>query len=302
MIANRHILTRLRRFFIPGFFLLVCLMVSLPAQTLRLAYTANLNGNLEACNCGDENLGGMVRLASAVDSLRQKYPDLILVDSGDFLNTYLITKADRLMWFFMAELNFDAIGVGDQEYVEGRLFLLARQEQYPLRLLSQNIRNARTGKAEFPGFTIIHRQNLNIGIVSVIFPQCFDFIIEDSIRTLPVVQSLANLLPQLMTKTDLLILLCHGDFGKTRALAQTFPEIPVLIAGHSQEKRETMLPGQLIVQPGVDGEYLGFLKITRTGGNWSFRNRFIPVDMTFGENRDFRLKVDECYRQLKKGG
>lgn len=296
-----HLLSRLNRLFVPGIVLLTSLTVSSPAQTLHFAYTANLNCNLEACNCGNENLGGMVRLATVVDSLRKKYPDLILVDSGDFLNTYLLTKADSLMWYFMAKVNFDAVGVGDQEYVEGSSFLLAQQKQFPLPLVNCNILTAETERSAFARYKIIRRENVKIGIVAVIFPESFEFILEKSIRILPAVESLGKLVPELKAKTDLLILLCHGGFDKTRAVAQAFPEIPVLLAGHSQEKREAILPGQVVVQPGVDGEYLGFLVIENKAGRWSFRNHFIPVNPVFPENRDFRLKVDEYYRQLKEG-
>ncbi len=281
----------------------VCLLMVSPGlpQTVHLAYTANLNANLEACDCGGEEIGGMLRLANAVDSLRRQNPGLVLLDTGDFLNTYLLTKADSLMWRFMQQLRFTAVGVGDQEFVEGKDFLEQRTGPEALPLVNCNITDRKSGRLLFKPFKIAERNGLRIGITGVVPPQAFSFIAAPAVRILPVKQSLQKVMRELTEKTDLVVLLFHGSYREAAGIGEQFPGIRLVIAGHSQEKFSRQQPRQIVVQPGVDGEYLGLLTATRSGNRWRLKNDFLPVTPRFGENASFKKAVENYFRELKAG-
>lgn len=85
------------RFF--GIFLLIRLCCTFlfasdhHTPTIHIVYTGNLNCSLDDCRCGGELVGGLTRITTVVDSLRGKYPGLILLDGGDHLSSYSLPEA-----------------------------------------------------------------------------------------------------------------------------------------------------------------------------------------------------------------
>ncbi|GAB4373330.1 MAG: hypothetical protein Kow0042_17170 [Calditrichia bacterium] len=267
-------------------------------QTIHIAYTANLNCTLESCKCGDD-LGGIPRLAYLLDSLRREHPDLILLDSGDFLSSYILTESNRLMAELVSDLNYDVIAVGDQEYVEGMPFLQHITTRYHLPLISATIRDKERDSLMFPAYKIVHRRDITVGIIGVVFKEAFDFISPKEIRIEPVGEVLSKLVSQVKSRSTILILLLHSSYRIGLELAKRFPEIAVIIAGHSQEKASIQNGNQIVVQPGSDGEYLGFLEISFKNGKFDFKNSTLPVGAGLGENPLCRSKIDAFYRKLK---
>jgi len=268
-------------------------------QTIHIAYTANLNCNLEACNCGDNDLGGMVQLANIIDALRDSFPDLLLIDSGDFLKTYPLEDANRLMIEMIYTIKYDAIGLGEQEYVDGEDFLMKEIEKYPLSLISTNIRCNVKESNYFQSYKILPVDTLSIGIVSIIRPECFDFIRRPEIEILPEENEIEKFLALHQDRLDLIILLLHGSYREGLKVAEKYPEISIIICGHTQEKYEKKLENQIVLQSGVDGEFLGFLKIVRDNMKIDFQNKFIPVNDTHGKNATFQEKVDEYFQRFE---
>lgn len=270
------------------------------SQTIHLAYTANLNCNLEACHCENNDLGGMVQLRAVVDSLRESYPGLILLDSGDFLNTYTLKEADSLMWELMHDLRYNAIAPGDQEFVEGIRFIKQQEEKFPLPFISSNIFDKESNRLLYPPVYEVEKSGIRIVVIGVTEPVSFEFIEEPAIRVLPVKEQIRKQVNRWKGKADLFVLLYHADFRRAEALAAEFPQIAVIISGHSQEKVEIARGRQIILQPGVDGEYLGLLEISRVGQKFRFKNRFIPVNSEYGVNRLFESKVKAYYEMMNR--
>ncbi len=296
------------RKFCKQFFIIIVIVINcvcgelsshLLGQTIHVAYTANLNCNLESCNCGDNDLGGMIQLANTIDALRDSLPDLLLIDSGDFLKTYPLEDANRLMIEMMYTIKFDAIGLGEQEYVDGEDFLMKEIKKYPLSLISTNIRGKEKESNYFQSSRILPVNTLNVGIISIIRPECFDFIRKPEIEILSEDNEIQKFLALYQDKLDLIILLLHGSYREGLKVAEKYPEISIIICGHTQEKYEKKLEHQIVLQSGVDGEFLGFLKIVRDNMKIDFQNRFIPVDDTYGKNSTFQEKVDEYFQKFE---
>ena len=72
-------------YFLPLLFQLTILSAQEP---LYIAYTANLNGNIELCRCKPDEMGSIAQLSGMIDSLKNKHPELLLLDNGDFYKTY----------------------------------------------------------------------------------------------------------------------------------------------------------------------------------------------------------------------
>jgi 2',3'-cyclic-nucleotide 2'-phosphodiesterase (5'-nucleotidase family) len=270
------------------------------AQRLIIIYTSNVNCNLEACDCETTRLGGMVYLAQHLDSLRNNHPELILVDSGDFFNSYSLPQVNTIMWDFIYRLQYDAIGLGDQEFVEGTKFLNSLLSTLTLPFVGSNLSIKNRSLSEVNEFVVVNRNILKIGILGVILPSSFSFIRPDQLFFDPPESQVAKTLDKLKTVTQFNILLVHGSFQTGIYFAEKFPEIQVVIAGHSQEKESLQKGNQFITQAGYDGQYLGFLEVKISEEKIDYTNRFLPVHSKLGENPDFRKKIDEYYFKMDK--
>ncbi len=292
-----------RRGWQPGMLIWLVLFWLIPGwgQTIHLAYTSNLNCNLETCHCGGNDLGGMVQLLNAVDSLRARYPDLILVDSGDFLNTYTLPLANEVMIELMAAAKYDFLNTGDQEFVEGKDFLLSRARQFKLPLISATIVKRKTGESLFPAYQIVHRKGIRTAILGVVPPQSFDFIEEPTIRIRKIVPVLRQILPEITAHSDIVVLLLHAGRWTADSLLKQFPELDVVICGHTQEKFVRKVGEKYLVQAGQDGEYLGLLTLEKQkNGGFKISNQFLPVGPEYKENQWARERVNQYYKSLMK--
>jgi 2',3'-cyclic-nucleotide 2'-phosphodiesterase (5'-nucleotidase family) len=261
------------------------------SQDLMVVYTGNLNGYLEPCNCEQAYLGGMTRLVTAVDSLRREYPDLILLDSGDFLKSYPLPAGNWLMMEMMAYLNYEAIALGEQELVEGSQFLFRALDHFSLPVLNGNLRFHGNDEQRFSASTFLHRGDFQIGIVSLVDSNSFEFSGGEKLTVIPEQLILPEVLKQIPSTVDLLFLLYHGTFEKAVVLAKKFSEIDIIIAGHAQVRTEGHFGNQIVVQNGFDGEYLGILKIDFQDSSYVFTNSFLPIDKTFCEHRYFKNRI-----------
>jgi 2',3'-cyclic-nucleotide 2'-phosphodiesterase (5'-nucleotidase family) len=265
-----------------------------------LGYTANINGNLQPCNCQDYELGSMVRLATAVDNLRKQYPDLLLVDSGDFLKSYPISIANGMMAEFMTYLNFSAITVGDQEFVEGTKFFSTKLASGSLPLVSCNLAFPSTFAVKLSKYVIFEQNGVKVGITGLIHPQSFDFIMARDVEILPVHSSLASVLNEMEDKTDLVILIYHAGYQDALELLKNFDAVDVIISGHSQERFEKKIGQKMVLQAGYDGEHLGLLEIQLSETGYRYKNQFIEISGEYSENPLMMDKIKQYHKTLDK--
>ncbi len=57
-------------------------------------YIANINGNLENCDCGNPSLGGLDRIAKIIQDERNENPEVLFIDGGLTLNSYPFPELD----------------------------------------------------------------------------------------------------------------------------------------------------------------------------------------------------------------
>ena len=260
-------------------------------QDLFVVYTGNLNGYLEPCNCQQAYLGGMTRLITAVDSLRREHPDLILLDSGDFFKSYPLPAGNWLMMEMMAYLDYEAIALGEQELVEGSKFLIRALNNISLPVLNGNLRFNSNDEQQFTASTFIQRGDFQIGIVSLVDSASFKFSAVERLTVIPEQIILSEVLKKIPPTVDLLFLLYHGTFEKAVVLAEKFPKIDVIIAGHAQIMTASNLRDQIVVQNGFDGEYLGILEIDIQDSGYVFTNSALPIDEKFSEHLYFKNRI-----------
>jgi len=247
-------------------------------ESIHIFYTTNLNCTLTDCQCGGDTVGGFIRVVTKLKQLRESYLDMVLLDAGDFLNSYPLTKENEKMIYLMSFAKFNYLNPGEQEFVDGAEFLFTELENMSgkLKLISGNLTSNQKGEFLFETMGYIKRGNFEISVTGLINPTAFDFMQKDQIRVLSPNTALENLESR-MNQSDFQILLFHGYWKDAELLAESFPWIDLIIISHSQEMKFKLLNKTAMVEAGTEGRYLGHLEASFVNSHWRFTNNFIPI-------------------------
>jgi 2',3'-cyclic-nucleotide 2'-phosphodiesterase (5'-nucleotidase family) len=258
---------------------------------IHIAYTGNLNGALQDCNCGGVLVGGMTRIITLVDSLREIYPDLLLLDGGDAFFSYSLPEANRTMQQLMRVAKYDGVNIGDQELVESNRFLNFDTLPY----LSANLYFPNQSSQILSEKTIT-KFGKPINITAYTDPQAFSFIKPEGCSFKNFEYKIHRYHQPLLN-----ILLFHGDFDSATQFADSLSTFDIVILGHNQSLTDTLLNSTIFLESGFEGEYLGFITININGDSLLYKNEWIPVTKDVPGDSTAQKIVDDYMQSILKG-
>lgn len=185
--------------------------------------------------------GGAARLAEEINRLRAEKPSLLLA-AGDMIqgDSWANLTSGAAVIDLMNLLRFDAMTTGNHEFDFGQEILKERIRQASFPLLAANV----SGLEPLQPYTIINRGGLRIGIIGLVTDETPETShprnTSGLIFTSPFGRA-AELVRELRTKTDLIVLLTHLGHTEERALAEKLNG-PLSAAPHN-----SMLTGNLLI-------------------------------------------------------
>ncbi|HPD05801.1 MAG TPA: hypothetical protein P5547_12955 [Spirochaetota bacterium] len=225
-------------------------------------YTNSLNGIIDACQCAADPKGGLVKRGYAVAQLKTKYPGAVLLESGDFCSYYPDTMLTKYIMKAYRHIGYTAVGIGDQEFAAG----VNTFHQYinELPFVSANLYYSIGGRWLSPKKNItVTVGTMKIGITAIIDNDAFKYYPNDIITKIKVTDITEALKKEIaaMEKMDFIVLLSHCGFEKDKELAAQFPQIGLIVGGHSQTliKKPVKIGNTFIVQAGANGARIGVL-------------------------------------------
>lgn len=235
-------------------------------SSIKIMYTSSLNGNLDGCPCRTDPKAGLVKRAAFLRSITDR-SDVILVDTGDILDSYPDEPLAEEIFKIYDELGYDAIGLGDHELSNGVKKLLEYREDFPLMSHNFTINQDDSGRILFSSEPmIIDKGTVKIGIFSLISPKVFNRYSEKYKKHIRI--SRPEKIAEKMVfslrkeKVDIKVLLYHGGYESAEKLAENIKGIDVIVVGHEQKLIEGEKAGNaIIVSPGAEGNYLGTLEL-----------------------------------------
>lgn len=230
---------------------------------VAIFFTGSINGYLESCNCYKHPYGGLIKLVSLVKRQTSNYKHTILLDSGDFL-PYGVTPAQAApILKAMAAAKYDAIAAGDQDLVYSDLAKAIDNEKLPILTSNLKLNGTAPGIIE----KTITAGDIKVRVISYADPETFSLYSEDFTRRVV----FGKLQDELKTgeKADVLVLLAHAGLDESKRLAAEFPQIDLIIAGHSQELLKTPIKvgDTNIVQSGGNLQNMGRIVLYRNEKN-----------------------------------
>jgi 5'-nucleotidase len=135
------------------FFLILSLLVlvaeGLYAQDVTVIFSGQTHAMLYPCSCPIRQDGGISRRATLIKELRKKHPGLLLLDCGNFTgggqldeytqNIHLDMQRSEVNYKAMELMQYDAVGVGSDEFNFGKEFFLEHAKKSQPAYLSANL-------------------------------------------------------------------------------------------------------------------------------------------------------------------
>lgn len=319
--------------------LCVCVFAQTPDQTqeLTVLFTHDLHSHLlpAATETGDGEYGGYARLMTAIHAEKEKAPDAVLLDGGDFamgslFQTAYPTSAIELR--MMGAMGYDVTTFGNHEfdYLQSGLKSMMRaalDSGDPLpALVCANYLPPVEGQDGYDpelwqvyndygvrDYIILERGGVYyvvFGIFGFDADDCAPnsgMVFEDPITVAAetVKAAVADCEAQ-YGQHPIVICLSHsgtsGGQGEDYALAQAVEGIDVIISGHTHTKltEPIQVNGTLIVSADEYGKNLGVLKLTQDGEGVSLVDyKLIPINETVADDPEIDALTDKYKKTVE---
>lgn len=230
--------------------------------------TSDLHGHFMPWDYSADKLnlsGSLSQIATKVKTIRQEQPNVILVDAGDtiqgnFVETFKDEAIDPMMLGFN-EMKYDVWVLGNHEFDFGLKVLNRSLTQFKGRSLAGNIQRP-DGNPFLPGYTIIERGGIKIGVIGMDTPMTQVFAegtnrLEGMTFTNPTLE-VQKIIKQIDPQVDAIVLVAHmgieneNDITNTGVtdIANGNPELDAIVAGHMHTLIDkAVVNGVIITEP-----------------------------------------------------
>ncbi len=305
---------------------------SLADFTLNILHINDFHSRMEQINssdatCNDEQatagecFGGAARVATKIaerrDALTGEGANVIVLDAGDqfsgslFYSTY---KGEDTAWF-MNQVGFDAMAVGNHEFDDGPAVLAEFIDavEFPVISGNTNVADAETvlaGKIE--EWTVVETGGERVGILSVL---ATDTDITSSggpnVTFGDEIEYLNDAVSRMTADgIDKIVLLSHVGIVRDQEIAAAVDGIDVIVGGHSHTRFSNTEEGAMayptmvanpsgrdvpIVHAYAYSKYVGELQVTfdDEGNVTAATGDTILLDASVEQNAEIQARVDE---------
>ncbi|MGH1545329.1 bifunctional metallophosphatase/5'-nucleotidase [Vibrio cholerae] len=251
--------------------------------------TSDLHGHFMPWDYSADKLnlsGSLSQIATKVKTIRQEQPNVILVDAGDtiqgnFVETFKDEAIDPMMLGFN-EMKYDVWVLGNHEFDFGLKVLNRSLTQFKGRSLASNIQRP-DGNPFLPGYTIIERGGIKIGVIGMDTPMTQVFAegtnrLEGMTFTNPTLE-VQKIIKQIDPQVDAIVLVAHmgieneNDITNTGVtdIANGNPELDAIVAGHMHTLIDkAVVNGVIITEPDKYGRALSRIDLQFEEQNGKF--------------------------------
>ncbi len=255
-----------------GCIILLWLLLSCPvadaSDTLTLIYSGEEQGQLGLHGCGAEQVGGLSRRQTVIQSLREKHGDSLNLHTGNILsptdpNVELIYQ---IALEALGEMNYDAVFLGPRDLCLPVDSLQALYANHPnLSVVCTNLFSPNTSL--FPPYILQSTPSqTNVALVGLISKSHETEVTayNPSITLTSPEEALDALEGEIAAKSDVVVGVLHGTEVEARRLAERFPWLDVLILARNEPadiSSPTIVHSTAIVINPAKGEAVGVLEI-----------------------------------------
>ena len=274
-------------------------------DSVSFVYTNNTNGYIEACDCGEEPLGGLARRKFIFDNIRKNERAVIFVDAGDFLNQFGFSPQQDSMTIRLYELlSYDAVNPGDNEFANGYDFFERIVSRSKLPFTSSTLWHDNRPIAQ--PYQIVTRENYKIGIIGYTPYSAFRYFPKNKqpgVHSANERERLNAAIKDIRSRVDILMVLSHAGSEEDKLILSDFPDIDMIVGAHDQVEIEEPIvdKNRYIVQAGGNGTKVGKLTLyLKSGKMINHTNRFYTLSENITEDAEIKKLITRFKKANKK--
>lgn len=274
-------------------------------------------------------LGGFAKIKTLINEQKEKNPDTLLLDAGDFSMGTLIQvvfeeEASEIR--MLGELGMDATTLGNHEFdykAKGLANMMNNAVASGDKLPAMVVCNVNWESMETAGLTedqkllkdafenygvqeyiVVTKNDVNIAITGVFGEDCLDCVPNCPLAFENPITAVQETVAEIREKEDVDMIVCVSHSGtwededksEDEILAKSVPELDLIISGHTHTKLDEPIQhgDTYIVSASEYGKYLGNLSMTRKDdGRWEMDDyELITVDKDIEADAETQSKVD----------
>jgi hypothetical protein len=239
-----------------------------------ILYAADNQGVLAACGCPSNPSGGFAKRQGLLEQYRRTRRHVLMVDAGNLMPDHRSAVKVTYLARALARADYDAVGLGETEFLLGVERLRDLRKQYDLPFVCANVRTA-DGEPVAETHLVREVGGVRVGITSVIADRAWGFPRRewrDGLTVEPPADAARREVPTL-ADCDVVVVLAHLDLAASEALAREVDGIDLLVAGRTYDLLRTprRVGGTLLVAPGPAGRVLGCVTLARAADGGGLR-------------------------------
>lgn len=274
-------------------------------------------------------LGGFAKIKTLLNEQKEKNPETLLLDAGDFSMGTLVQvvyeeEASEIR--MLGELGFEVTTLGNHEFdykAKGLANMLNSAVASNDKLPSLIVCNVDWNKMEEAGLTedqqlladafenfgvkdyiVVEKGGVKIAIIGVFGEDALDCVPNCPLEFKDPVEAVKETVAEIQEKEDVDMLACvshsgtweDDDKSEDEILAKSVPELDLIISGHTHTKLdEPIVHGDTyIVSAAEYGKYLGSLSMTqKADGRWKLDSyELITVEESIAADETTQSKID----------
>lgn len=331
----------LLRILVAGLMVMCLLIPTVAAQTggkdITILFTHDMHSHQLPANDEGKSYGGYARLQTAINAQREKHPDAILVDAGDFamgslFQTIYATDASELR--IMGAMGYDVTTLGNHEFdyrAQGLADMLnAAVDSGDIlpQIVQANYKPPVEGSEGYHAdtqavwealdrygvkdYTVIERGGVNFAIFGMMgydADECAPMsgmVMEDTVTA---AQRTVEAINAAVPEPRVVVCLSHGGIwdnpkeSEDELLAQKVPGIDVIISGHTHSTLEEpiVVNNTYIVSAGEYSKNLGVLNLKLTDTGIVFDDyELIPINDQLEDDPAIAAKIESFKPLVEK--
>ena len=262
-------------------------------QTLTVAYSADLRGAIDPCDCPGKEYGGLARRATFLEAVRDTAENFLLLDGGDFFGSEIEFGPEKaeIVVNSIALMGYDGLVLGESDFGFGIDYIVDRTAELNLPVVVANLYDAKTGEPLFPpSRTLDFPNGLIVGIIGVMGnklklpPQ----VPEGALQVTDPLAAVEREVAALVGEVDVVIVLAHLPAVEARKLAETVPGVDLVVVGHEghQPRKIRRFGNAFVLQVPKEGTHAGvaFAVVGKEGAVSSLTSDLTPLSDSYKDH------------------
>lgn len=242
---------------------------------VNILYTANINATYENCTCGSNPLGGIDRIKTYIDEFRLTNPNTLVIDGGNFFNSYPFFKLNIKALESLAFLNYDLLSLGIHIFAENKSIYEQYSMNYKKNLINSNS-NLNLNKSK--DFII---DNLKIRISSYISPDLFKYSAQPEWIILQ-----RDLERDNYIKDGINILVYNGQLQNAQLFLTQYNQYDLVFLSSDQQEGTWKTGKSTIVGGGHDAESIAVVEILVVKNSTSINVKYKNMDKSIVSDKN----------------